>query len=78
MTMCGRPPVQVVFSRDHQLEQQVKSTDKPSTLETMAHTPAQPPEEERVGVMTLLSLLWVSSRFESKTKSLELYQLIVK
>ena len=78
MTMYGHPPVQNVLSRDYQLEQQVKSTEQPSTQETMAPTPAQPPEEERVGVMTLLSLLWVSSSYKNKTESLKLHLLIAK
>ena len=59
MTMCGHPPVQPVDSRPHQLEQQVKSSDKSSTQVTVVLTPAQPPEEDRVGVTASLSLLWV-------------------
>ena len=57
MTMYGRPPAEDVVSRPHQLEQQVKSSEKPSTRVTMASTPAQPREKERVGVTALMSLL---------------------
>ena len=34
--------------------------DHPSTLVMVAPTPAQPPEEDRVGVTPSLSILWVS------------------
>ena len=57
MTMYGHLPAPDVLSRPHQLEQQVKSSEQPSTQVTMASTPAQPPEEERVGVKALISLL---------------------
>ena len=64
MTISGRPPVQAtVLSKGHQLEQQVQSSDEPSTLVTMAPTLAQPPEQERVGVTASMSLLWVSSSY---------------
>ena len=61
ISMCGRPPVNPpVISRPHQLKQEVKSSDKPSTQVTVAPTPAQPPEMDRVRVTVSTSLLWVS------------------
>ena len=48
--MSGHPPVNPpVHSRLHQLGQQVKLRDKPSSHVTVAPTPAWPPEEKRLG-----------------------------
>ena len=64
MTMCGHPPVvEAVISRQHQLEQLVSLPEQPSIQVTLALTPAQPPEEERVGVTALHSTLLVSGSY---------------